>query len=165
MVNIIYENFLNSKDKYIIHQCNCVTTTAQGLEKTIFQAYPYSDVYSNRTKYSSPGKYIITGNGTINARYVVNLFSQYYPGTSNRISDNEKLRHFWFETALNDFGKSINNPIKITTIGMPNHIGCGLAGGNWEKYLKTIEKFEEKFNVIVSLYNIGQIESLSKNIE
>ena len=49
-VTIIKDNILNAKEKYIAHQCNCVTKYGKGLSKAIFDKYPYSNIYSLRKK-------------------------------------------------------------------------------------------------------------------
>jgi hypothetical protein len=35
---------------YIIHQVNCTSIRAAGLAKAIFEAFPWADVYSDRSR-------------------------------------------------------------------------------------------------------------------
>lgn len=141
-------DLLESTDKYIVHQTNCVTTSGAGLAHFIFKKYPYSDVYSTRSEkdcslYSlrdNPGSITISGNGQ-DERYIVNLMGQLYPGGSwdDMPEDNEEMRHKFFHKALGRLAKVPN----LDTVAFPYKIGCGIAGGNWEWYSNMIEKFSK----------------------
>lgn len=54
MMNIITGSILDSKEQYICHQINCVTTKAAFLAKDIFLKFPHADVYSLRTTRDIP---------------------------------------------------------------------------------------------------------------
>jgi hypothetical protein len=41
---------------------------------------------------------------------------------------------------------------KLESIAFPWRIGCGAAGGNWEKYMKMIEGFSEYVDGEVLIY-------------
>lgn len=145
-------DLLSSTDDYIVHQCNCVTKGSLGLATQIFKKYPYSNTYKYRKSHSTPGTIDILGNGK-DKRYVINMYSQYYPGPSKYTSDNTIARLEWFKGCLYRIGTEINGRQGVT-ISFPYLIGCGLAGGEWSDYLKEIESFSEKYNVIITLYRL-----------
>ena len=49
-VKIVLGSLFASGEKYMAHQCNCVTTRAAHLAKDVFSLYPYADIYSTRTR-------------------------------------------------------------------------------------------------------------------
>ncbi|MCI0660303.1 MAG: hypothetical protein L0220_04445 [Acidobacteria bacterium] len=51
MLKIIYGNLLDSDCQYVAHQCNCYSRSGAGLASTIFKAFPWADVYSNRSEH------------------------------------------------------------------------------------------------------------------
>ena len=102
MIEIIKGNLFDSKEKYLCHQCNCITKRAAHLSKDVFTNYPYADVYTNRQEHDEPGTIIIRGNG-LDQRYVVNMFGQFYPG-SPKFPDSSKdgflIREKYFHKCL-----------------------------------------------------------------
>jgi hypothetical protein len=62
----------------------------------------------------------------------------------------------------NPFGKAIDQITELPelkSIGFPYWIGCGLAGGDWNKYGRLLEDFAERVGergVSVILYRLGQ---------
>jgi hypothetical protein len=85
IMKIVCGDLFDTKAKYLAHQCNCVTTKSAHLSKSVFEHYPYADIYSSRTKTDwkdsrdKPGSIIIKGDGE-NQRYVLNLLGQFFPG-------------------------------------------------------------------------------------
>lgn len=141
MLDIVIGSILDSKEKYIIHQANSITTRSAFLAKTIFEQYPYSDIYSARKAPDEPGSIIIRGNGA-DQRFVIALLGQYYPGKPKYPDsdiDGTKAREKYFLKALRTVTKIPN----LESVAMPVGIGCGAAGGNWEYYLGTIVNFSE----------------------
>ena len=143
-VEIIKGSLFDSEDKYIVHQCNCVTKRAAHLSLDVFTRYPYSDVYKERKgimydHIDSPGEIIVRGNGE-DERYIINLFGQYYPGKikyPNSALDGEKARKDYFFSGLCKIAKID----KLESVSFPWGIGCGAAGGNWDFYHNLICKF------------------------
>lgn len=140
---------------YICHQVNCSSQGgAAGIARVIFDKYPYSDCYLDRTEKSIPGTIQICGDKLIN-RGIINMFSQYYPGSVKELStnDNENLRKKWFHECLTEIAK-----LEFGSIALPDHIGCNIAGGDWNWYLKQIEKFadyvEKKQSAKVLIYKL-----------
>jgi O-acetyl-ADP-ribose deacetylase (regulator of RNase III) len=121
-------NLLDSNEQYIVHQCNCITTHSKGLSTQIFRAYPEADTYS-RNDTRKPGTIHVFDK-------VINLYGQKYPGKS-RSHSIAKQRLHWFQKGLFEILEL--NPVSVA---FPFKIGCGLAGGKWEHYLRLIELFE-----------------------
>lgn len=159
-IQIINGDLLEAKERYLCHQCNCLTTRKAGLAYAIFNRFPYADVYSPR-KYlhcaprnliegQEPGKIIVCGNGK-DQRYVVNMFGQLYPGKPkypDNPTDNYVARREFFRSCLQALADLPN----LESVAFPYGIGCSMAGGNWEEYLADIEKFAESVKVTVVLY-------------
>lgn len=128
-------DLLESDSQYIVHQLNCVTTTASGLAAQIFDKFPYANAYAGRILPSALGTIDIRGDG-VDQRFVIGIFGQYYPGKSKYPNDSEKDRLISFKSGLIAIHKL--NPVSIA---FPFGIGCGLAGGAWNKYRRLIEEF------------------------
>lgn len=144
MIKKIHGNIIDSDAQFIVHQCNCVSTGMAGLAKTIFKKYPYSDTYSKRNSkeersLDDPGTISIHGNGK-DKRYIVNFYSQYYPGKAKYKNDSLEIREKWFEKCLDLLGQVED----LKSVAFPYGIGCGLAGGDWDKYYGMIEDFSDR---------------------
>lgn len=149
-IEIINGDICNSDTQYIAHQCNCVTNHGKGLSKTIFNKYPYSDIYGIRNNYTDiPGTIIVLGDG-INNRYVINMMSQFYPGKARYGNDTIVKRREWFWKCL----YKISQIQEIESISFPYNIGCGLAGGNWNEYFTMIQSFSNYSSIIVKIYKL-----------
>jgi len=140
MIEIITANLLDAKEKYILHQTNCVSNKgAAGIAALIFDKYPYADCYSDRTEPSKPGTIDICGDGVDN-RFVINMHSQYYPGKSKYIESNLDgllAREKYFHQGLLRVAKIEN----LESIAVNWKIGCGIAGGDWNHLLCTLTNF------------------------
>lgn len=144
MIQIIEDSIFNSKEKYLCHQCNCVTQRAAHLSKDVFNHYPYANVYAGRDVIDTPGSIIVKGNGK-DQRYIINMFGQYYPGTPKyplSKTDGLKAREKYFHKCLLEIAKIDN----LESLAFPFGIGCGAAGGNWEYYFGTLKNFEKYVN-------------------
>lgn len=153
---------MESKEKYLCHQCNCLTDHAAGIAHTIFTRFSYSDIYSLRRNVQydpknlipgqEPGKIIVCGNGS-DQRYVINMFGQLYPGhpkfADSKI-DGFQARRGYFRECL----QSIATIPNLESVAFPWRIGCGIAGGEWDEYLSDLNKFAEYVNVPVSIYQL-----------
>lgn len=147
MTKEVIANLLDAPEQYICHQCNCVSDGGgAGLAVAIFNKWPYADVYTGQSR-RSPGTIEIRGNGK-DQRFVIALYGQYYPGSSQYPNDAHAIREKWFQACLD---KMLQIP-NIKSIAFPWRIGCGIAGGNWETYLKMIEDFSEVCAADVAIY-------------
>jgi O-acetyl-ADP-ribose deacetylase (regulator of RNase III) len=140
MIEIVTGDLLEAKEKYILHQTNCISNGgAAGIARAIFDKYPYADCYSSRTQTSIPGTIDICGNGA-DQRFIVNLHGQYYPGRAQyplSSLDGLAAREKYFYRGLLRVAQLPN----LESIGLNWRIGCGIAGGSWEHYLGTITNF------------------------
>ena len=123
---------------YIVHQCNCISnevTPNNGLAYHIFKKFPYANIYDAKIK-RYPGTILIKG-------CVVNFLSQEYPG----YSDTKKFkREEWFKQCLDKLLDETDGLAYPFDINFPYKIGCGLAGGNWEKYRSMIDEFAKGYD-------------------
>lgn len=154
-MSVIYKSgdLLESTEKYIVHQTNVSSKGASGIAKAIFTKYPYSNVYKTRVSYSTPGEIQICGDVSKNERLVINLFGQYHPGPGESIigdPDHFFVREAYFLSGL----RKIMEIDNIESIAFPDHIGCGLAGGDWDHYKDMIEFFDFKINKIQNVQTI-----------
>jgi O-acetyl-ADP-ribose deacetylase (regulator of RNase III) len=140
LIEIITGDLLASKEKYLLHQTNCISTKgAAGVAKSIFDKYPYADCYADRIETSKPGTIDIRGNDQ-DQRLIINLHGQYYPGRSRYpLSSLDGLapRQKYFYNGLLRVAKIEN----LKSIALPWRVGCGLGGGDWEWYLGTLTNF------------------------
>jgi len=141
MLEIVNGDLFDSKEKYLLHQTNCVTNRAAHLSKDVFERYPYADIYTHRTEPSVPGTIEIRGDGQ-EKRFVINLLGQYYPGKPKYPDsklDGALAREKYFHKCLLKVAKIEN----LESIALPWRIACGAAGGNWSHYLGTINNFAQ----------------------
>jgi len=157
-------DLLESKADFIAHQCNCVTTKSKGLSSLIFEKFTYADIYSSRSKPDKLGTIIVCGNSNQAQRYVINMLAQYYPGKPRfypeksrsypgHTRDSEERRLQAFQQCLDQIAQIPD--ISGKSIAFPYGIGCGLAGGNWEKYEKILSDWsccvKEKYDITVHI--------------
>ena len=150
MLHVVNGDLLNSNEQYIVHQCNCVTTTAAYLAHAIFEKFPYSDVYSARVTNDTPGNILIRGDGK-DQRYIIALFGQYFPGFpkyADSSKDGVKARQKYFHQGLLKIAKIPS----LQSVAFPYGIGCGAAGGNWDIYSRIIMNFANYLNDKVEVY-------------
>ena len=162
MIEVVTGDLLESKEKYIAHQCNCLTQNSAGAAKAIFDKYPHANTYERRvrgedgqtTNVDVPGTIAILGDGK-EQRFVVNMYAQYYPGKPKYPKsslDGSAVRLSYFYTCLLRVAKIPD----LESIAFPWRIGCNLAGGNWDLYLGNLTNFAqyvgEKFGTKVMIY-------------
>lgn len=140
MIEIITGDLLEAKEKYILHQTNCVSTGgAAGIAKSIFDKYPYANCYIDRIAHSKPGTIDIRGNG-LDQRFIINLHGQFYPGSPKYTDSNKDglfVREKYFHQCLLRVAKIKD----LESIAFSWRVGCGIAGGSWDHYLGTITNF------------------------
>jgi len=147
---IVDGDLFEATQKYICHQCNCVTNKAAHLAFHMFNRFPYADVYSKRVTHSQPGTIEIRGNGQ-DQRFVVALFGQLYPGSPkypNSDRDGFVARRNHFKSCLTQLAQVPD----LQSVAFPWSIGCGAAGGDWDEYLKMINDFCQRTSVEVVIY-------------
>ena len=159
MLKIINGNLLDSDCQYIAHQCNCYSKRGAGLASAIFKAFPWADVYSNRSERGNDaalfGSISVHGDPKQGQRYVINIYGQLKPGKPSPGRDSAASRLGAFSKALDQIAALP----ELKSIGFPYGIGYGLAGGDWNEYERLLEKFAKRVGergVYVILYRLGQ---------
>lgn len=155
-IKTVNGDLLDANEDYIVHQCNCISTHAKALAEQIFDKFAYANVYKNRIKnnkqtYSIPGTIEILGDGH-DKRYIINMYSQYYPALPKYNNDNTQKRIEWFNQCL--YSISCIENITNKTIAMPFNIGCGAAGGDWDTYYEIINNFAKNKKIYITLYKL-----------
>jgi len=163
ILNIIKGDLLNATEEYICQQCNCISVKPHGLSKSIKEKFgvdPYSfrrslngRNYAVKEDQSVPGKIQVFNSRMGNK--IICMYSQYGMGKpynyGNKVEDSYELRLKWFYICLYEISL-----LKPKSLAFPYNIGCGLAGGNWERdYYPAIKYFSEKFPQIkIVLYKL-----------
>jgi O-acetyl-ADP-ribose deacetylase (regulator of RNase III) len=147
--NLLFKSgdLLSSNETYIAHQCNCTSSQAAGLAKTITDNFPYAAPYMHRTPNPTrPSRCLPSDSpqpGTIQfwrpqeaeKPTFIGLFAQYGPGKPAK-EDTKKMREEWFRECLEKVkGEGVDR------LALPWGIGCGLVGGDWEVYEEIIRDF------------------------
>ncbi len=141
MIEIVTGDLFEATEKYLVHQCNCVTNKAAHLAFDVFEKYPYADIYTARTQPDQPGHLIIRGNGK-DQRYVAAILGQYYPGRPRYPKsslDGIPAREKYFYHGLLRLAQVPD----LESVAFPWRIGCGAAGGDWDRYLGKITNFAQ----------------------
>ena len=124
---------------WLVHQCNCISSTPAGLAAAVFKRFPIADVYSSGANRQQFPGYILVVPGS----RVVNLFGQLYPGHPGR-RDTAVSRYTAFNVALGRLSKFIRLASQSAdwdpsgelgaVVSFPARIGSGMAGGRWSNY-------------------------------
>jgi O-acetyl-ADP-ribose deacetylase (regulator of RNase III) len=134
MIPIIDADILKAPENIIVHQVNCQGVMGAGLAFQIRNKYPivYKN-YKSVVKSASPlsdllGQVIFESVGE--KKIVASMFAQEYfgPGFQTDYTYLEKC-------LLTVMGFAIKNNY---TIAIPHKLGCGLAGGDWQKVYNII---------------------------
>lgn len=146
----------------IVQQCNAVTRKSHGLSAEIASRLPYADIYASRSGPSSNtvtstslnelGRAVLRAPPKRDARrpIVACLIAQIAPGKPgawcsyykiDASTDTAAKRLLLFRQALADLRTQLADHDDVASIAFPDHIGCGLAGGDWSDYMAEIKAF------------------------
>lgn len=129
-MRIIECDLLDAPTQYIAHQCNCCSRGAAGIAKQIFERFP--DAAYPRQRVRDPGTISVHSNR------VINCYAQLVPGKPCK-NDTAEMRLRWFRQCL----FAITKIEGIRSVALPFGIGCGLAGGNWNReYIPLLTRFD-----------------------
>ena len=144
MISIIDGNILDAKEEYILQQCCCTAIRPHGLSETIANKWKDANIYALRKGIGKrnmaipedrpePGTIQIIGKGKIICAFAQVAMGK--PGMYDSCGKPDSLedRYNYFIECLNKITK-----LNITSIAIPYKIGCGLAGGNWERYYNAL---------------------------
>ena len=137
-------NILNVSQGIICHQTNCKGVMGSGLALSIKKQYPkaYSD-YMDR--FATFGLQLgdVVMSKQLSGLYVANLCGQNEYGRKlNKVYTNYESLKVCFQQ-VSDFAKMKH------TIYIPYGIGCGLAGGDWNKVESMLESILENNKAII----------------
>lgn len=148
-----------------------------GLSATIASKFPYADVYNSRVAQSrntatpasrgTPGDLVVCRpKDGQTGPVVVCLMSQICPGKPGQWAerygippslDDGPARLEYYKESLRKL-RLMAEEEHWQTIGFPDHIGCGLAGGNWHLYKKAIDDLAEALKrqqIAVNVLRLG----------
>jgi O-acetyl-ADP-ribose deacetylase (regulator of RNase III) len=122
----------------IIQGCNCFHKMRSGLAKQLADRYPIVKETDRQSKFGDIEKLGKWTEVIVNDTFtVVNAYTQYRWSSSSDVFEYEAFQQF-----LKVFAESVLYCPSRINIGFPQ-IGAGLAGGDWSRISKMIEKFSE----------------------
>jgi Macro domain. len=125
----------------IMHQVNCQNVMGAGVAKNLYQTYPQvKELYHQLAEeYNTPAKRfgLLQPVHISDELIILNSFSQFAYGNSKRTG-----KVYTDENVLMENLKrcDLMAKEKNLTAYVPNQIGCGLAGGDWQRIRQFILK-------------------------
>lgn len=126
----------------IVHGCNCFENMGAGIAYAIRQRWP--EAFSADCSYSFSGDYDKLGNfseAVVNSGNlrIINAYTQFgYNGRRSNVAFGDVFDYTSFDLILQKLYHHYPNK----HFGFPL-IGCGLAGGNRERIIGSLNKFSE----------------------
>lgn len=137
----------------IAHGCNCFCTMGAGIAPQMAKAFKADERALEGPKFKgSMNKLGMIDYGFVETEKqdkkmaVINAYTQYGFGANHPGGDSNPLDYAALRLCL----KKINHRFKGKLIGLPK-IGCGLAGGDWDKVSQMIQ--EELIDCQVTVVN------------
>lgn len=167
-INIVNGNIFDTHCNIICHQVNCQGVMGHGIAKQVKEKYKgvfneykrYCDAHADNRE-AMLGEALIVdvdyGAAVLDwlvnkeRKYIANIFGQLTYGTGLRT--NYKALVLGLEVVAN-FAKEHN-----LSVAIPYKIGCGLAGGDWNKVNILIEGVFAGTGIEVLMYRYEQNES------
>ena len=167
-INIVNGNIFDTHCNIICHQVNCQGVMGHGIAKQVKEKYKgvfneykrYCDAHADNRE-AMLGEALIVdvdyGAAVLDwlvnkeRKYIANIFGQLTYGTGLRT--NYKALVLRLEVVAN-FAKEHN-----LSVAIPYKIGCGLAGGDWNKVNILIEGVFAGTGIEVLMYRYEQNES------
>lgn len=171
--NLVYKSgdLLTAKEEYIIHQCNCTSSTAAGLAQAITTKFPYAAPYTHRRPNptqrsrclpedaSKPGTIQVWRSPSTETPHFIGLYAQEGPGKPYG-ADSRSAREGWFKHCLG----LIEKVPEVKSVAFPWQIGCGLAGGDWSVYEEMIREWAENHSdVSVVIYKLDDTRPVARD--
>ena len=129
----------------IVHGANCFHCMNAGLAKQLATKYPQVLEADKKTKYGDPEKLGSYTSGYVevdgNIFTVVNVYTQYKWSSGSDVFEYDAFQEF-LNNQVEFLGYYNPSSLRKKRIGFPQ-IGAGLAGGDWSRISKMIEKFSE----------------------
>lgn len=112
----------------VIHGCNCFTTMSAGLAKAIAKQWPEAAAIDKTTEKGDKSKLGNYSFANVDGRLVIiNLYTQYHYGSGLQLSYDALEAGLMM--VVHQSNKTYHSPIYL----IPKYIGCGLAGGDYNK--------------------------------
>ena len=159
-------NLFGIKKGIICHQVNCQNVMGAGLAKAIYEQFPivkkeYHKSFKNFSKSDIFGKYFLVELSS--ELFVANIYSQFKYGNSNKTG----IIYTDIKTLIYAI-KNIGEKYYKYNIYIPEKIGCGLAGGNWELVKNEIKNLKLSNLYFLNTYTFEieiSYEELKKNLK
>jgi O-acetyl-ADP-ribose deacetylase (regulator of RNase III) len=137
----------------IVHGCNCFHAMGGGIAKQLADRYPIVEETDRQTEFGDKNKLgtssqVIVKSPTTNHLFIVkNAYTQYYWSHGKDVFEYDAFQRFLnytTELIIQSYTpkEGFVTPKKRPHYGFPQ-IGAGLAGGDWSRISKMIEKFSE----------------------
>jgi O-acetyl-ADP-ribose deacetylase (regulator of RNase III) len=135
----------------IIHGCNCFHAMGGGIAKQLADRYPIVEETDRQTEYGDrnklgTGKLVSVKSKTSDIRFFIfNVYTQYYWSHQKDVFEYDAFQKFLdyqSESMVKSQQLIKEFNLKKYRFGFPQ-IGAGLAGGDWSRISKMIEKFSE----------------------
>ncbi len=142
---------LKSDESVIVHGCNCKCTMGAGIALQIREQFSAAYQEDQSTLWGDTNKlgtftYALERGAHNQPLMVVNAYTQY---DYTRIVSSIDLDY----GALEEVMVRICEYFPDEVIAMPR-IGCGLAGGDWEKVRKILERVSTRFKRVFNVYTL-----------
>lgn len=161
-MKIIYGDLLDyATEGVILHQVNCQNAMGSGFAKAFYTKYPVIKerfhITSERVleKYNNKETRINPLLGQmqwvkINENlFGINCFTQEYYGNSLE----NGVKYTREDLLIRNIGKALKRLEQHDLeLFIPERVGCGLAGGNWDNILEGLEQFNTDRLTIVSFH-------------
>jgi O-acetyl-ADP-ribose deacetylase (regulator of RNase III) len=126
----------------IVHGANCFHCMGSGIAGQLADKYPeVLEADRNQSKYGDKEKLGTWSEATLETEThtftVCNAYTQFFFGLGKDVFEYDAFKQF-----LKVFAESVLYCPSRINIGFPQ-IGAGLAGGDWSRISKMIEKFSE----------------------
>ena len=144
MLEIVDGDLLDTKCKLIMHQVNCKGVMGAGVARVIAKRYPEVEKQYKEWCTNLEGQGLLGSahlEYTNDGKIVISLFAQYSYGR-----DKQHTNYNAFDNGLGeaiDILRWRHPDLSPFTIAIPYEIGCGLAGGDWNKIVRILEWQEE----------------------
>lgn len=148
MFTFISGDLLHADTDVIAHQVNCQGVMGAGLARQIRNIHPvvytkYKTACEQMTDIDLLGKVQVISTTPYR---IANLFAQRYYGRVGRYTDYSALQQCL--TKLKDYMLQHN----LNSIGLPEGLGCGLAGGSWDVVSTIITRVFTDTDIHVKIY-------------
>lgn len=132
-LRVVEQDILLSSACSLAHQCNCTSSRAAGVARSIFDRYPRANTYRT-SELRTPGT--VTASKADGEPTIINMYAQLAPGRPRRAGDSAAKRLLWFRECLT----AMQELPDLQSVAFPYLIGCGLAGGAWEAYEEELRR-------------------------